>query len=235
MPAETINLSPQDIARNLQGLLSGGQERHLRSARIVTGLRIAGFILAMLAIGVFFVIGLYPLILVCLYWLWLLRHAGRDLRAIQQDLATGTVQTRTAPVHTELSFSPGIIRLANYRLVAGDSRFAIDQQMAVQFRAHEAYTLFIAPRSQILLGAMRAAAETAPAISPPPAIVEQFNPRQMEILALLGEGLSNKEIAARLFLSVNTIKMYVSQIYRILGVHRRTEAVAKARQLGLLP
>jgi ATP/maltotriose-dependent transcriptional regulator MalT len=47
-------------------------------------------------------------------------------------------------------------------------------------------------------------------------------------------GHSNKEIAARLALSPNTVKMYNSVIYEKLGVRRRTEAVARARALGLL-
>lgn len=54
--------------------------------------------------------------------------------------------------------------------------------------------------------------------------------REMEVLQLLSEGYSNKEIADRLFVSLNTIKTHLSNIYSKMGVNRRTQAVQKARQ-----
>lgn len=72
--------------------------------------------------------------------------------------------------------------------------------------------------------------EPAPDDSPAAAL----NRHEREILRLIAAGHSNKEIAAELSLSLNTIKMYTSQLYRKLGVHRRTEAVAFARRIGLL-
>jgi LuxR family maltose regulon positive regulatory protein len=50
----------------------------------------------------------------------------------------------------------------------------------------------------------------------------------------MAAGLSNREIADELFLSVNTIKVYASRLYAKLGVHRRGEAAAAARELGLI-
>lgn len=58
--------------------------------------------------------------------------------------------------------------------------------------------------------------------------------REMEVLQLIEEGLSNKEIAERLFLSESTIKTHVSNLLSKLHVKRRTQAVAKAREIGLL-
>ena len=58
--------------------------------------------------------------------------------------------------------------------------------------------------------------------------------RESEVLALLAEGLTNREIAQRLVLSTETVKWYNKQIYQKLGVGRRTEAVAVARRYGLL-
>lgn len=55
--------------------------------------------------------------------------------------------------------------------------------------------------------------------------------RETEVLQLLSEGCSNQEIADRLFVSLNTIKTHISNIYSKLGVSRRTQAVQKARQL----
>ena len=57
--------------------------------------------------------------------------------------------------------------------------------------------------------------------------------RQLEVLGLLCEGLSNKEISLRLNLAVITVKMHVSAVFRALGVLNRTQAVLAARRLGL--
>lgn len=72
-------------------------------------------------------------------------------------------------------------------------------------------------------------ADTAPAGEEPPA--EPLTPRQREVLALLAEGLSNREIAERLFLSEGTVKNVVSEIYARLNVRDRVQAVLRARGL----
>jgi LuxR family maltose regulon positive regulatory protein len=63
--------------------------------------------------------------------------------------------------------------------------------------------------------------------------IESLSPREIEILTLISEGLSNREIAQRLILSLETIKWYNKQIYRKLGVNNRTQAVNKAQEFGL--
>jgi LuxR family maltose regulon positive regulatory protein len=65
-------------------------------------------------------------------------------------------------------------------------------------------------------------------------LIEPLTEREQRILQLLAAKLSNREIAAELFLSINTIKTYTSRIYDKLGVHSRTEAVDRAYELGLL-
>jgi LuxR family maltose regulon positive regulatory protein len=58
--------------------------------------------------------------------------------------------------------------------------------------------------------------------------------RELEVLSLIAAGKSNEEIAGQLYLALNTVKRHASNIYSKLGVKKRTEAVAKARQLGLI-
>ncbi len=65
-------------------------------------------------------------------------------------------------------------------------------------------------------------------------IIEPLSRRELEVLHLIADGLSNQEIAARLYLTVRTIKFHTGNIFSKLGVKSRTEAVARARALGLL-
>ena len=62
----------------------------------------------------------------------------------------------------------------------------------------------------------------------------KLSKRELEVLTLIAKGLSNKEIAEALFLSTNTVKTHSSNIFAKLEVKRRTQAVQKALELGLL-
>src|ERR1700691_3639208 len=59
--------------------------------------------------------------------------------------------------------------------------------------------------------------------------------RELEILALIARGLSNREIATQLFVSENTVKTHCSRAFDKLGAARRTQAVQRCKELGLLP
>ena len=59
--------------------------------------------------------------------------------------------------------------------------------------------------------------------------------RELEILALVARGLSNREIATHLFVSENTVKTHCSHAFDKLGAARRTQAVQRGKELGLLP
>jgi class 3 adenylate cyclase/predicted ATPase/DNA-binding CsgD family transcriptional regulator len=65
-------------------------------------------------------------------------------------------------------------------------------------------------------------------------LVEPLSARELEILHLLAEELTNREIAEQLYLSPNTVRVHTFHIYGKLGVNNRTRAVAQARSLGLL-
>lgn len=62
-----------------------------------------------------------------------------------------------------------------------------------------------------------------------------LTPREHEILGLIAEGLSNREIAERLFVSENTVKTHSSRVFEKLGVNRRVQAVQRGKELGLIP
>ncbi len=65
-------------------------------------------------------------------------------------------------------------------------------------------------------------------------LIEPLSQRELEILNLIALGLSNREISARLFLALDTVKGHNRRIFDKLQVQRRTEAIARARELGLL-
>jgi len=65
-------------------------------------------------------------------------------------------------------------------------------------------------------------------------LIEPLSKRELEVLQLIAQGLSNQEISKQLFLALDTVKGHNRKIFDKLGVQRRTEAVARARDLGLL-
>jgi LuxR family maltose regulon positive regulatory protein len=79
-----------------------------------------------------------------------------------------------------------------------------------------------------------AAAAALPPLSLGEALPEPLTERELDVLALLDEGLTNKEIASRLVIAPSTVKQHLKNIYGKLEVHSRTQAVARGRELDLL-
>jgi LuxR family maltose regulon positive regulatory protein len=73
----------------------------------------------------------------------------------------------------------------------------------------------------------RQVVDTAPA-------AEQLSTRELAVLRLIAQGCSNQEISDQLFISLHTVKTHASHINSKLGVERRTQAVARAKELGVL-
>ena len=63
----------------------------------------------------------------------------------------------------------------------------------------------------------------------------ELSKRELEILGLLSKGLSNQEIASKLFISLSTVKTHNQNLFEKLEVERRTQAVEKAKRLNLIP
>jgi NarL family two-component system response regulator LiaR len=94
------------------------------------------------------------------------------------------------------------------------------------------------PREKIILREVLIPTEVAAApftLNQPQLDALGITPRELEILTLIAQGLSNREIAGRLFVSENTVKTHCSRAFDKLGARRRTQAVQLGKQLGLLP
>lgn len=91
-------------------------------------------------------------------------------------------------------------------------------------------------RDEIIAYARSAESGTEPSSQPSnhTSLIDPLTPRELEILHLLADGHSNRDIAGQLFLTPSTVKWYVSQILNKLNVTNRTQAVAQAQKLRLL-
>jgi NarL family two-component system response regulator LiaR len=105
-------------------------------------------------------------------------------------------------------------------------------------------TRLLAPRERIRERIVDRIVEIAvPAVAPTPNFVADdtarerlgITRRELEVLELVARGLSNREIGETLFVSENTVKTHCSRAFDKLGARRRTEAVQRSKELGLLP
>ena len=91
-----------------------------------------------------------------------------------------------------------------------------------------------------LLAAFEQGGKPEPASEPPIQVnghlplIEPLSERELEILHLMASGMSNQEIAERLYLATGTVKAHLHNVYGKLGVQGRTQAIARARELELL-
>lgn len=156
-----------------------------------------------------------------------------QLWALQRDLQENQSATFAGKVITEFQVMPGLIPITRYWLHLGPQRFEISKTNYLQFQQGSIYTVRYSPRAKLLLEAVPQAS-TSPSDEPPTAPAIDLTERELQVLRLLANGLSNDDIARELYLSINTIKMYTSQLYRKLTVTRRTEAIKRAYELKLL-
>jgi LuxR family transcriptional regulator, maltose regulon positive regulatory protein len=90
------------------------------------------------------------------------------------------------------------------------------------------------PQQETTLASIDQSVKTAEKAATEASLIEPLSTREQEVLELLAAGLSNSEIAERLVVTVGTVKTHMKSIYSKLGVHSRTQAIARARALKLL-
>jgi LuxR family maltose regulon positive regulatory protein len=116
----------------------------------------------------------------------------------------------------------------------GYARVFIDEGEPMAHLLRQAANRTIAPNyASQLLAVLGSRTRDQPAIDMS-SLVEPLSDREVEVLELLADGLSNPEIAQRLFISLPTVKSHTRNIYGKIGVHNRKEAVVRARALGIL-
>jgi LuxR family maltose regulon positive regulatory protein len=93
----------------------------------------------------------------------------------------------------------------------------------------------VAAEGQRVAAAAKGPARVLSPLDEPVVLAEPLSDREREVLALIAKGLSNRDIAERLYISLSTVKSHTASIYGKLGVHSRTEAVARANAWGILP
>jgi DNA-binding CsgD family transcriptional regulator len=115
----------------------------------------------------------------------------------------------------------------------------LDYQRLARMHSGDIY-LFMVAVAFLALGivlGMRVFAAPAPAFdgNPGARAALGLSGRELEVLRELAAGRSNKEIAANLHVSPNTVKTHVANLFAKLGARRRTEAIRRARELGIVP
>jgi LuxR family transcriptional regulator, maltose regulon positive regulatory protein len=129
-----------------------------------------------------------------------------------------------------VQYAQALLELAGVRHARGDT----EGTDAAGKRARELITQFLDPGMlPTLLDSSERAVRRAPRGRPSPTAV--LTERELGVLRLLATQLSQREIASELSVSVNTVRTHIQGIYRKLGVITREEAIASARELGLLP
>jgi len=122
----------------------------------------------------------------------------------------------------------------------GYVRIFVDEGIPMARLLHEALSHGVEPEYIRRLLAAFPVAEPEQTTSSPSRVsdselVEPLSERELEVLQLIAEGLTNQEVATRLYLSLHTVKVHARNIYGKLGAKSRTHAIAKGKALGILP
>ena len=157
--------------------------------------------------------------------------AGRQGRLIQILIAQASVRQASGDEAGTLTCLEQALHLAEPE---GYVRTFLEAGAGVAILLRRALDRGIAPAYVAsLLAAWNKSVLAQPPLDQP--LIEPLTPRELEVLSLIAGGLRNQEIADQLVISLATVKRHISNIYGKLGVSHRTQAVAQAQELGLLP
>jgi DNA-binding NarL/FixJ family response regulator len=180
-------------------------------------------------------------------------HDGvAGVAAVRRNRPDVVLMDLRMPVLDGIAAITQIVRLADPPVVVVLTTFDADQYVLRALRAGAAGFLVKSTPPEDLIGLVRVAAEGHTVLSPAAArrliaasadsqaaaerarkLASSLTEREVEVLTCLGEGLSNAQIAARLYLSEATVKGYVSRMLEKLGLENRTQAGLLAHDAGM--
>jgi LuxR family maltose regulon positive regulatory protein len=172
-------------------------------------------------------------------WLRAARSAGRGMQALELEVlrtlalaASGDLRGAQAALDEALAHArpEGFVRVF---LDEGEPMERLLEQAARRRSAAGAYArgILAASRSR---GDRQERAALPAEVARGELVIEPLGKREREVLALIADGLSNPEIAARLLVSIATVKTHINNLYGKLGARSRTDAVARARRMGMV-
>lgn len=128
-----------------------------------------------------------------------------------------------------------LLKVLEYRLMVYD--YALELFIGVVAVLFMLVGTWFGMKVRARRGAMLPAAVGEVPFSVSPELLREFgiSKREYEVLELIAQGCSTKEIADRLYVSRNTVKTHAASLFQKLDARRRTQAVQKAKSLGLLP
>jgi len=169
----------------------------------------------------------------------------RLLRAAEEGGRTGSVieilVLQALAYQAQGDIPPALVSLERALTLAepeGYVRIFVDESMPMAHLLSEAAAHEIMPdyirKLMAVFEAEEQKSEGKSYLPPTQPLIEPLSQRELEVLQLIAQGFSNREICDRLFLALSTVKGHNRKIFGKLEVQRRTEAVARARELGLL-
>ena len=162
------------------------------------------------------------------HWHTVAAGAGWQFGAIE----VRALQALAAPTtHEALTFLAAALALAE---AEGYVRTFVDKGEPMAELLRQAVGRGLRPKYAVRLLEAFSRPAPPPRLATQP-LIEPLSERELEALALLADYLTYQEIAQALFISVNTVKTHLKNVYGKLGVHGRREAVDRAKELGLLP
>jgi DNA-binding NarL/FixJ family response regulator len=161
-----------------------------------------------------------------------LRMPEMDGVAATREIAAGRSATRVV-VLTTYADDESIFPALRAGAVGYLTKDASAEEIEAAIRAVHRGQTWLAPTVQARLVSALGDGQPGEQARPSPALPASLTPREIEVLALIGEGLSNREIGERLFLGQATVKTHVNRIFAKIGTQSRAQAVRYAISNGL--